>query len=113
LSSALRDAGVPVERQPLGVLRRRYLRPTGLPLLAARLAADRRRLGRLARERGIDLVYTSTAAVQAGALLARRLRLPHVWHVHEIVERPAPVSRLLRWSLRANADRRIAVSRAV
>jgi glycosyltransferase involved in cell wall biosynthesis len=113
LSSALRDAGVPVERQALGVLRRRYLQPSGLPLLAARLAADRRRLGRLARERRVDLVYTSTAAVQAGALLARRLRLPHVWHVHEIVERPAPVARLLRWSLRANADRRIAVSRAV
>jgi glycosyltransferase involved in cell wall biosynthesis len=113
LSAALTGAGIEVERHPLGVLRRRYLRPDGLPLLAARLLADRRRLSRLARERAIELVYSNTVAVQAGGLVARRLRLPHVWHVHEIVERPAAVARLLRASLRANADRRIAISQAV
>jgi glycosyltransferase involved in cell wall biosynthesis len=102
-----------VERHPLGVLRRRYLRPDGLPLLAARLLADRRRLSRLARERAVALVYSNTVAVQAGGLVARRLGLPHVWHVHEIVERPAAVARLLRATLRANADRRIAISQAV
>ena len=112
LSARLSAAGIDVERQPLGVLRRRYLRPDGLPLLAGRLVADRRRLVRLAGVRGIDLVYSNTVAVQAGGLVARRLRLPHVWHVHEIVERPAPVAWLLRASLR-RADRRIAISRAV
>ena len=113
LSGALDRAGIEVVRQPLAVLRRRYLRPTGLPQLAVRLAADRRRLSRLARERGVALVYSNTVAVQAGGLVARRLRLPHVWHVHEIVERPAVVAGLLKLSLRVGADRRIAVSRAV
>jgi glycosyltransferase involved in cell wall biosynthesis len=113
LSTALDRAGIEVERQPLAVLRRRYLRPDGLPLLAGRLLADRRRLSRMARQRGVALVYSNTVAVQAGGLVARRLGLPHVWHVHEIVERPAAVARLLRASLRANADRRIAISRAV
>lgn len=113
LSAALGRCHIDVERLSLGVLRRRYLRPSGLPLLAAHLLAARRRLSHLAVDRGVELVYSNTVAVQAGALVARRLGLPHVWHVHEIMERPAPVARLLRWSLRANADRRIAVSQAV
>jgi len=113
LSEALGRCRIEVQRHPIGVLRRRYLRPAGLPALAARLLAARRRLGRLARERDVALVYSNTVAVQVGGLVARRLRLPHVWHVHEIVERPAPVARALRASLRANADRRIAISHAV
>jgi glycosyltransferase involved in cell wall biosynthesis len=113
LSEALGRCRIDVERLPLGILRRRYLRPAGLPVLAAHLLAARRRLSRLAADQRVALVYSNTVAVQAGALVARRLRLPHVWHVHEIVERPAPVAGLLRWSLRANADRRIAVSQAV
>jgi len=31
----------------------------------------------------VDMVYTNTNAVCAGALAAKILRLPHVWHIHE------------------------------
>jgi glycosyltransferase involved in cell wall biosynthesis len=36
------------------------------------------------RRRNVDLVYTSTLNVVTGALAARLLNLPHVWHVHEL-----------------------------
>jgi glycosyltransferase involved in cell wall biosynthesis len=113
LGEALAAAGIEVERLPIAVLRRRYVRPSGLPAFAARLAADQPRLGRLARRHRARLVYSNTTAVQSGAVLARRLRLPHVWHVHEIVERPAPVARLIRRNLHAWSTRVIAVSEAV
>lgn len=112
LSRRLLAAGVDVRRRRLAVLRRRYLRPAGLTLLAARLAADLLGLARLARRLRCELVYTSTTAVPAGALVARLLGLPHVWHVHEIVGSPAPLSRLLRSGLGLSAEV-LAVSRAV
>src|SRR2546430_7385132 len=47
----------------------------------------------------IDLVYTNTLAVFGGALWAARRRVEHVWHVREIVQRPA----LVAWAMRAVA----------
>ncbi|MBX9789752.1 MAG: glycosyltransferase [Pirellulales bacterium] len=43
------------------------------------------RLVRFLRYHQIDLVYTNTAVLFEGALAARRARLPHVWHVHEVL----------------------------
>jgi glycosyltransferase involved in cell wall biosynthesis len=113
LSERLRAAGVPVHQLDLGVLRRRYMRPDGAVRLAARVVRDSSRLAKLAREVGCHLVYTSTTAVQGGALAARRERLPHVWHVHEIIESPRPVASLLRTSLGRLSTEVIVPSRAV
>lgn len=40
-------------------------------------------LSQLVREWKIDLIHTNTAAVDAGAILAARLKIPHVWHIRE------------------------------
>ena len=59
------------------------------PLRYGKLAllhlSDRWRSGRLAKRlRGrFDMVYSNTSVVFFGAFLARRLRLPHVWHIRE------------------------------
>lgn len=49
-----------------------------LPLRLAVLAV-------LAKIRKIDLIYSNTVTVADGALLARLLGLPHVWHLREAV----------------------------
>ncbi len=41
----------------------------------------------------VDLVYSNTLAVMFGALYAKRFRLPHLWHVHEIIEHPKVIAR--------------------
>jgi glycosyltransferase involved in cell wall biosynthesis len=43
------------------------------------------RLTSFLRQHAIDLVYTNTAVVFEGALAARRAGVPHVWHVHEVL----------------------------
>lgn len=42
-------------------------------------------LAALARREGIGLVYSNTITVLDGALLARVLGVPHVWHIRETV----------------------------
>lgn len=78
--------------------------------LLGRLVPNVRRLRRLIREREIDLVYTNTSAIFESAIAARLEGVPHVWHVHEVLQTGNRMQQLLplrtmkrliyRWSSR-------------
>ncbi len=79
------------------------------------------RCAALLRRRRFDLVYSNSSVIFEPALAARLARVPHVWHVHEILDpaywptRLAPLpglaKRLNRWSRRivfeSHAARRV------
>ncbi|MDQ1123348.1 glycosyltransferase family 4 protein [Microbacterium trichothecenolyticum] len=105
LSRALQDAGIPVRRLALPIMRRAYLRPARLPGLAWRTVITSARL--LAARP--SLVYLNTAAAALAAPGARLSGARVVLHLHEhIDERSRAVLPFLRL-----ADRIIAVSSAV
>lgn len=65
-----------------------------------------------------DVIYTATGTTPFGAMLARRLGVPHVWHLREFGERDhgTPYDWGRRWSMRfiaRRADRLVANSVAV
>ena len=76
---------------------------------------------RLMREIRPDVVYVNSLVSLAGAVAARRERVPCVWHVRELFdevggEMRVPAlggKRLVRWALKRYAARRVAISRAV
>jgi glycosyltransferase involved in cell wall biosynthesis len=107
LAAALRTRGVEThETPPHQVLRlaRRDLSPMGLARLAAALAPAVRAIDRCLDGREVDLVYSSTLAVLAGALWSRLRRRPHLWHLHEIVQRPRLAAGLLAGLVARSAD---------
>jgi glycosyltransferase involved in cell wall biosynthesis len=53
------------------------------------------RLARYIRQHRIDLVYTNTIALFESAFAARLARVPHVWHVHEVVRDHARMRQVL------------------
>lgn len=117
LSAALRQAGIAHHSLDMPVLRRRYLSPAGLPQFLRRLLSGPSSLQRLCSIENAKLIHSNTAAVWGGALAAARADLPHLWHIHEIIERPLLVRRLLaaiiaRYSRRPNTHV-VAISRAV
>lgn len=67
---------------------------------------------RVLRGRKVDLVHSNTIAVLGGALWARRHRIPHLWHVHEIIEHPWIAARIFPLLLRFFADHVACNSRA-
>ena len=67
-------------------------------------------LQRFIRRQGIDLVYTNSSAMQAGALAARLAGVPHVWHVREIWTSPRLITVPLYRFIHAFSDRVIALS---
>lgn len=89
LEDAARAAGIDTVRSPLVWWisdRSRLWRQPAAWAVNRRCAA---RLFRLVRDGRIDLVFSNSAAVSAGAIAASRAGLPHVWAVHEMLGGPA------------------------
>jgi len=111
LVSSLRAEGAGVLRVDPLKPRRADLRPARLPSTLARWIRNYRALRGL-RAGDYDLVYTTTAPTTGGALLARWLDVPHVYHVHEIFWFPKPLVRGFERMVRT-ADVVLCCSRAV
>lgn len=105
LVDRLQRLGVEVHITPLLKLCRRTLStPWKLPLLPSHVFRALREISVLVNGRKIDLVYTNTLAVMAGALWAAKKKVPHVWHVREIVHRPRLASIFFREIVAALSD---------
>jgi glycosyltransferase involved in cell wall biosynthesis len=70
-------------------------------------------LNSIIRTHQIELVYSNTASVLMGAWIARKNKLKHYWHIHEIIESPSFLRRFIGWQMRKGADKVIVVSDAV
>lgn len=107
LVQALRAHGIEVHvATDLQVLKlsRASMTAAGALRLAAAVPAALKTLDRCVDSRAVHLVHSNTLAVLGGALWARRHGVRHVWHVHEIVDRPRLAARAFPWLLRWLAD---------
>lgn len=113
LVEELKAEGFLVRIQNLGILRRKYVNPAGLLNRFNKNLKAYRFLDQLHSEFKFELVYSNTLAVIVGAYWAKRNRLPHIWHIHEILPGPAPLVKLLSKMIDSSTPRPIAVSEAV
>lgn len=86
LIGELEAAGATVIVGELFKVQRNSLSPRGLLRLAVSPLRAWRFLNSAHRQIGFDLVYSNSIAVLGGALCARLWRVPHVWHVRELLE---------------------------
>ncbi len=107
LRPRLEALGATVLAAPVGKLARGRLRGAGPAAWIQESWRAQRVLDRTLDPGAFDLVHSNTLAVTAGAAWARRHRLPHLWHVHELIERPAPARRALAALLAWGADRAV------
>ncbi len=96
LQQALEAAGAEVVVGEVCKIERARLTPLGLLQTAAAAWRAVRFLSRLHRRQRFDLVYSNSVAVLGGALCARLWRVPHVWHVREILVGSAAVTTVFR-----------------
>ncbi|MFM7627883.1 MAG: glycosyltransferase family 4 protein [Algoriphagus sp.] len=113
LEESLNLLHIPYHIKNLGILRRKYFHPLGGINRFTRLVRSYFFLSRLHKTHSFEAVYSNTLAVVIGAIWAKRHGLPHLWHIHEILEKPPllvkGLSRLVDWS----TPYPIAVSHAV
>lgn len=113
LLSVLENEGFPVYVQNLGILRRKYVNPTGLLNRLSKNLKAYRFLSELHQRYQFELVYSNTLAVIVGAYWAKRRQIPHIWHIHEILPGPKPLVKMLVSLLDQSTPKPIAVSQAV
>lgn len=112
LAKELAANGIECRSLPLAVARRKYFTPTGLVGFLRRLRASTSLIARIAREERIDMIHTNTLAVWTGGMAAKRTGLPHIWHIHEQIERPPQLRDYMRRFVPSHATRVVSVSRA-
>lgn len=113
LAKKMQEIGAEVRFIHLGILRRKYKSIPGIINRIGVMAKAFYALKKLIKEDNIQLVYSNTTAVQAGAFAARSLGIKHVWHVQEIIEQPRWLQQLLGRILNHYSDAVVVVSGAV
>jgi len=89
LNSLLTSQGITSHSIKMGVLRRRYFTPVGFITYLSYTVYGVCLLVSLIKRYQIRLVHSNTSAVWGGAFAAFICRLPHVWHIHEIIDEPS------------------------
>ena len=113
LVDELNKLNVEVRIIRLGILRRKYL---SVPGVLNRVTVTKRAwksLNQLIDENRIDIIYSNTTGVFIGAFLAKKRKIKHIWHVHEIITKPKAFTKALGFLLGKYSDEIIVVSEAV
>jgi glycosyltransferase involved in cell wall biosynthesis len=113
LVDIMKNLGFAVLLMEHGVLRRQNLNPIGLLTLFGQIFSSYLNLSALIKKEKINLIYTNSNANSIGGLLKLSHGIPHIWHIHEIIERPKWFKFLLETYIKGTEDRVICVSKAV
>ena len=113
LVNALKNTGVHVHVFNLGIIRRKYFNALGILNRIAKWTNANKQLRKIIKEQKIDVVYSNTTAVLIGAWVAKKHKLPHYWHVHEIIETPKFLHSTISWLMQKTSHKIICVSKAV
>ena len=92
LVGALEEVGAKVKVIDYPILRRKYFNPKGILEYFGSYNRYSKQIAKYAKENGITLIHNNTTAVLEGIYLKRKLKLPLIWHVHEIIVKPKAIS---------------------
>ncbi|MEM0562178.1 glycosyltransferase family 4 protein [Leuconostoc mesenteroides subsp. mesenteroides] len=94
------------------ILRRKFFTPLGCIKYLFKYIKYGHKLSRFVKSHNIDLVHVNTSAVLEGIYLKTFLRIPILWHIHEIILRPKIVYKVTSWLIGRYADKIVTVSKA-
>ncbi len=110
LSNEFDKIGIPYQKFPLAVLRRKYFNISGLISLLYRALISSAYLYRFSQKQDMHLIHSNTSAVLTGAFASQLLRIPHIWHVREIMIDHNWLGRFVAGYLYLFANKVVAVS---
>lgn len=94
LGDLLRKDGVDVIIMPVIKISRSIFTIKNLASLPVKAFKLTHELNEQLKDKEIDLVHSNTIAVLLGAFYAKRYGIKHLWHVHEIIEKPRLISKI-------------------
>lgn len=89
LKRELEKNNIIVEIAPVLKLYRDLIKPKNFVSFFNDIKTGFKIINQLQKRHQFDLVYSNTLAVLLGVMFAWRKSIPHIWHVHEIIEKPS------------------------
>lgn len=113
LADYFRSINVSVFIVRLGILRKKYFNFLGILNRIWFLTIGIFRLINIVRKNKIDIIYSNTAIVFIGCFVAILTRMKHVFHVHELIEKPKLLAKFVAKLVDISAKKVIVVSNIV
>lgn len=88
LVDELKKNGIPVQVMPYPIMRRKYFNISGVFNYIFNFFKFSQRLINFSKKNRINIIHTNTAAVLEGCYVSKRLRIPQLWSIHEIIVSP-------------------------
>lgn len=88
LVDALKKENIKVLVMPYPIMRRRYFNLKGLIQYAYGMVKYTHKITKIAKEQHINLIHTNTAATLEGSFVSKKLHIPQLWSIHEIIVSP-------------------------
>ncbi len=109
----LKKIGIEPRVINLGVLRRKLLHPFGFISYVISFSYGCLRMLSYVNRNKIGLIHSNTSAILTGGLVAKLSRIPHLWHLREMITKPKWLWRFLSTFAFLMSDQLLAVSEAV
>jgi glycosyltransferase involved in cell wall biosynthesis len=97
----------------LAIIRRKYFSPLGLVNRLWFLLLATFKIALYCKKNNINIIYSNTTGVLVGCLVAFILRKKHVFHIHEIIEKPRILVQLISFLINTSSHKVIIISKAV
>lgn len=104
LKAELEKEGIKVVVAPVLKLYRKIFTPKNMLQFFREIKISIKELDILHKEHRFDLVYSNTLAVLLGMIYARKRKIKHIWHVHEIIVHPKPIAAIFPRLLKNFSD---------
>lgn len=104
LVQELEKEGIKVVILPVLKLYRKMFTPRNMLLFFKELRSSLPLLDALNNHYNFNVVYSNTLAVLLGMFYARKRKIKHIWHVHEIIVHPKVIANLFTFLLNKYAN---------
>lgn len=92
---------------PVLKLSRKMVTPKNMALFLKEIKTSFKMMDKLNEQYRFDIIYSNTLAVLLGLFYARKRKIQHIWHVHEIIESPKIFFRAFLMLLESKANSKI------
>lgn len=113
LVKELKANNIYVEVLEYPILRRKHFNLKGIFKYLIDYVRYSAKLIKFAKEKNINLIHTNTSAVLEGVIIKLCLRIPQIWHIHEIIVKPKLLNKVLSYIISKSSNEVVTVSNAV
>lgn len=97
LNELLKQNGIEVITMPVLKVSRSMFKLSVIVTIPFKVLKLTRNLHKALKGRDLEFIHSNTIAVLLGAFYAKLYGVKHLWHIHEIIEKPKSISKLFSW----------------